>query len=232
MTTRFDHRKPRLDASKIRKHSDFVASRKEPTLVLGERTQTDFGFTIPGVVSKFYETQYMSLSPHASTPLWHHAKKSRSYRVISGSGAYVELNEAKEVVKNQSLVVGEEILVGPEVAHRIICGPVRLDLHVAQDSKYTANLEELEPVESVAAVLPEDLISLSKESTQAAAPRSVPGHRRNSRAAEQIAAQRGGAAAAAAAAHASNRTVKVDSFFRNTDSGVNASPVMDFSDEG
>lgn len=229
---RLERARPKIDPQKIRKHSDIVSEKKETLLILGDRTQTDFGYVILGVTNKFFETSYMAMAPLGTTPVWLHAKKARAYRVAAGFGYYQEFDEELVMVKSQRLEPGDEVLAAPGTAHRVTSGPVKLELYVTQEGKYSANLEELKPVETPATVPAGDLQSVTRESILASAPRSIPGHRRSARVAAQIAAQRGGVAAAAQANIASNKVAKVDSFFRNADSGVNASPIMDFSDEG
>lgn len=226
---RLERKRPQIDPTKIRKHSHILAEKQDPFLVVGDRTQTDYGFSVTGVTHKSFETFHMVLMPNTVTPTWLHQKKARVYRVVSGSGYYQQPNSDGSVV-TRPLAPGDEVLVGAGSSHRLTSGVLRLELYVTQDSKYSANLEETAPAETVATVEEADLRSLSHADKIAMIGMPDVGVSRRSRsrrAAEQIAAMRGDRTVERPSGHAS------DTFLRSTAStGVNAQPVFDFSEEG
>jgi mannose-6-phosphate isomerase-like protein (cupin superfamily) len=224
---RLERKRPQIDPTKIRKHSQIVAEKQDPFLVLGDRTQTDYGFTVSGVQQKAFETLYMVLMPNAITPTWLHPKKQRVYRVVSGSG-YLQTYDAAAVLVTRPLAPGDEVLVEAGISHRITSGVLRLEMYVTQESKYVTNLEEVAPAETVAAVPEADLRSVSAAEKHVLLG-NTPVSRRNSRAAEQIAASRG---ARATVDRSAQNAEKGDRFLRGTDSGINAKPILDFSEDG
>lgn len=225
---RLDRKRPQIDPKKLRKHSHIVASKQDPFLVVGDRVQTDFGITVSGAANKAFETQYMVVVPNSMTPTWKHAKKVRVYRVISGSGYYQESDDAGTVT-TKPLSAGDEVIAEPGKSHRLTSGVIKLELYVTQEAKYEANLEEVAPVEKIADVDASELHSLTAHDKFLTVGEPV-GRRRNSRAAEQIAAQRGDAVALN---RINQKLEKSENFFRNgASAGINAMPVMDFSEEG
>lgn len=224
---RLERRRPQIDPNKIRKHSHIIADKQDPFLVVGDRDQTDFGFTVAGTSNKAFETFFMVIVPNTKTPEWVHHKKTRVFRVTGGSGHYQFLEDEKLVLRPIS--AGDEIAVLPGQAYSFSAGAVRLELYVTQDAKYSMHLEELAPVESPAIVAEHDLRSvLSADkliSNQGMPPRS-----RNKRAAEQILITRGRQATDTRSSRTAERG---EQFLRNAASaGVNASPAMEFSEEG
>ena len=225
---RLERKRPQIDPKTLRKHSHIVASKQDPLLVVGDRTQTDYGITVSGVVNKAFETAYMVVVPNSMTPTWRHAKKVRAYRVIGGSGYYQETDAG--TVTTKPLSAGDEILVEAGKTHRLTSGVVKLELYVTQEAKYEANLEEVAPVETIADVDSSELRSLTAADKFAVVKDSVVGRRRSNRAAEQIATQRGDTQALS---RLNNKSEKSENFFRNgASSGMNAMPVLDFSEEG
>jgi mannose-6-phosphate isomerase-like protein (cupin superfamily) len=229
---RLERKRPQIDPTKIRKHSQIVAEKQDPFLVVGDRTQTDYGFFVTGVTQKTFETLHMVLMPNTITPTWTHQKKVRIYRVVSGSGYYQQVNDDGSLL-TRPLAPGDEVLVAAGHAHRLSSGVLRMELYVTQDAKYSAHLEEVAPAETVATVDPSDLrsITAAEKHSIVGSPVGVSRRAKSRRAAEQIAALRGdrsnstgGLARSAEAA---------DNFLRGTASvGVNAKPVFDFSEEG
>jgi mannose-6-phosphate isomerase-like protein (cupin superfamily) len=225
---RLERKRPQIDPTKIRKHSQIVAEKQDPFLILGDRTQTDYGFTVSGVTYKSFETFHMVLMPNTTTPAWLHAKKARIYRVVSGSGYFQQFTEGNTVpTGTKPLAPGDEILVEPGMIHRLTSGVLKMEIYVTQDGKYGTHLEEILPTETVAAVPAEDLRPVTDAEKHTAL--GITPRRRN-RAAEQIAALRGERANPDRSAQNAERG---DQFLRGTAStGVNARPVLDLSEEG
>lgn len=219
------NKRPQIDPKSLRKHSHIVADKQDPLLVVGTREQTDYGYTVPGVTSKAFETLYMAVVPNSTTAIWRHAKKVRVFRVVAGSGYYQEFKDDQAVV-TKPLSAGDEFVAEANVAHRLTSGVIKLELYVTQEAKYAANLEEVSPAEVIADVQMSDLLPVThveKKFTLGESSRRS----RSSRAAQQIAELRG------QPNRRSNSEDRTDTFLRNSAStGVNAMPVMDFSQEG
>lgn len=81
-------KRKQIDPKTLRKHSRIVQDRSDPLLVVGARNQTDYGYTIPGMLHKSFETFHMAVAAGSTTPVWRHAKKVRVYRVVVGTGHY------------------------------------------------------------------------------------------------------------------------------------------------
>lgn len=224
---RLERKRPQIDPTKIRKHSHIVAEKQDPLLVVGDRSRTDYGYTVSGVTTKIFETQYMAVVPNSATPTWLHSKKTRVYRVVAGSGYYQKLGSENPVTR--PLSAGDEIVAEPGDTHRITAGAVKLELYVTQESKYESNLVEIAPVTSVADVDDSELATVTSVQKKLSTGERIP-RRRSHRAAEQIALLRGDKTAIDRTAQ--NRD-KEEKFLRNgASAGINAMPVMDFSDEG
>lgn len=225
---RLERKRPQIDPTKIRKHSHIVAEKQDPLLVVGDRVQTDFGYTVSGVTSKSFETQYMAVMPNSTTPSWLHEKKTRVYRIASGSGYYQKLNSEEQITR--PLSAGDEIVAEPGHIHRITASAVKLEMYLTQEAKYEANLQEVESVTTPAMVPEHELTSITaadKRLTFADRPQR---RGRSHRAAQQIALQRG---ERGVVDRESQNLEKQDKFLRNgASAGINAMPLMDFSDEG
>jgi len=226
---RLERKRPQIDPTKIRKHSQIVAEKQDTFLVVGDRVQTDYGFTVSGVKQKVFETLYMVLMPTTVSPTWVHPKKSRVYRVLSGSG-FLQSFQPKDTspLVSRPISAGDELHVEAGSVHRITSASTNLELYVTQESKYDTHLEEVAPAEAVRDVPDSYLRPLSSEDKTVLLGDTVP--RRRNRAAEQIAALRGDRATVDRTAQNAERG---DQFLRSTSQqGVNARPIMDFSEEG
>ena len=221
-------RRPQIDPKTLRKHSRIVEKRQEPTVVAGDRIQTDFGFYIDGHKSKAFETKFMLLMPSAMTPKWLHEKKSRVLRVVGGVG-HVQTFVEDGTTTVRPVTIGDEVVLEAGTTYRIASSPAKLEFYVIQDAKYESSLQELEPA-SVATVTAEDLQSISVADkahqttlTMGMADRT----QRRSRAREQLEAQRRGNSA-------EHRVRGPDegNFFRNESAGINPKPVMNFDPDG
>ncbi len=134
-------RQPILDTSLIKK-----ATRDQATvsLVNGERTYTDTGFTIQGSTTKNYETFYELMMAGTSGPRLMHPKKSRTYRVIDGAGYAFTVVEGTPTQK--PIFPGDEITVEAGMTYKFSTSTSQpLHLAVTQDSKYSVHLEILAP---------------------------------------------------------------------------------------
>lgn len=219
------NKRPQIDPKSLRKHSHIVADKQDPLLVIGTREQTDYGYVVPGVTSKAFETLYMAVVPNSTTAIWRHAKKVRVFRVVAGSGYYQEFQDNQAVV-TKPLAAGDEFVAEANVAHRLTSGVIKLELYLTQEAKYAANLEEVSPAEVIADVAMSDLLTVTHVDRKFTLGQSSR-RDRSSRAAEQIAELRG------QPIRRSNSADRTDAFLRNSAStGVNAMPVMDFSQEG
>lgn len=223
MRNRLDRRRPQIDPKTLRKHSGIVAKQQDDLKVVGNRVQTDYGFTVTGFTGKF-ETFFMYVVPAAATPSWKHDKKTRVYRVNSGLGYYMTWDESGNATSRQ-ITAGDEVIATPGIQHKIgTTGKSTLEVFVCQESKYDAHLVEVEPAitQDVAAEL---LEPVSEDG------RVVFGQTRyrSSRAAEQIAAQRG---EPPVRGRGRRDGPDVDTFMRSGVAGVNAMPVMNFNDDG
>lgn len=224
---RLIQKRRQLDPKLIKKHSQIVRDRSEPLLVVGDRTRTDYGYTIPGVFHKSFETLHMVIAG-TTTPLWEHPKKLRVYRVVAGTGHFQEHVKGEEDctnVETKALSPGDEVVAEPGRPHRLVADS-KLDLYVTQDYKYEANLVEVMPVERIAEVSNADLQSLSSENKMSIRDGTFL-RRGRTKAVEQIAAMRGEASARP------SEVANSDNFFRN-DAGkpVNVMPVLNFSEDG
>jgi len=210
--------RPKTDPTKILKHSQIVrkAEIAEAQLV-GTREKTDYGFTIAGTSTKSFETFHAIVLGGCSTPLWFHAKKSRVFRVTGGSGYFNTKLEDNAVVA-VAITVGDELVAAPGVPY-CFAAASKLEMYVAQDVKYLANLEELEPVAVVAEVSSEDLRAVTSEDRFSFGPVRRP---RSNKAAQQLAEMRG---EKLPPSKSENRMSEED-FFRGVSTvGFNAMPV-------
>lgn len=220
---RLVQKRKQIDPKTLRKHSKIVQDRADPLLVVGNRNQTDYGYTIPGVTHKTFETFHMAVSASSTTPVWRHEKKTRVYRVVSGTGHY-QRTVSENTAEARMLSAGDEVLVEAGHAHRLTAS-TKLELYVTQDSKYEANLEELAPVERLAEVQGVELQNMSAEEKALRMSGSIT-RRGRTRAAEQIALQRG------EAPRPKRFEENSDNFFRNSTAGLNAMPISGFSEDG
>ena len=220
------NKRPQIDPKSLRKHSHIVSDQKDPLLIVGNREQTDYGYVVPGVTNKAFETFYMAVVPNSTTPVWRHAKKVRVFRVVAGSGYYQEFNDSEATV-TRPLSAGDEFIADSNVSYRLTSGVVKLELYVTQESKYAAHLDEVTPAEVVSTVAAEELLAVTQQEKRFTLGNSSR-RDRSSRAAQQIAELRG-----QPVKDRSNGEDRTDKFLRNSAStGVNAMPVMDFSQEG
>lgn len=224
MRNRLDRRRQQIDPKTLRKHSGIVAKTHDDLKVVGDRTQTDYGFVIDGFTGKF-ETFFMYIVSSAMTPAWQHDKKSRVYRINAGVGYYMTWGEDGNAT-SRPVTAGDEVIAAPGVKHRLgTTGQSVLEIFVSQEAKYNAHLVEVEPTQ--VATVPNDLLESVSEDG-----RIVFGHTRGtrgSRAAEQIAAQRG---EPSVRGRRGKDGPDVDTFMRSGVAGVNALPIMNFNDDG
>ncbi|NJL53698.1 hypothetical protein HC928_00235 [bacterium] len=228
---KLNQKRPQIDPKTLRKHSSIVEKTTETILVVGDRTQTDFGFEISGHTGKNFETLYMALLKGATTPVWQHEKKTRSFRVLSGSGYFEKYDSVDEApVDPRPVFAGDEFVAEPGDIYRITCNSTKMELYVTQDSKYVANLKELRSVEQIASVMPEDLMAVSDyEKYLRVNGEALPRRSRSSRAVQQIAEMRGDRKVIDSVERDKART---DDFFRSEAGGINEMPIMHFSEEG
>lgn len=230
--------RPQVDPKTLRKHSRIVEKLQAPAMVVGPREQTDYGFFVEGSKTKAFETKFLTVMPQCMTPTWKHDKKTRVYRVISGTGIYQTFEKPAEegqivgAMTEKMLVNGDEIVVSGDTIHRITAGPAKLEVYVTQDSKYEASLTEVLAAEVVANVPVTDLATLSREDKENKVTLGTDRSMRRSRAAEQLAETRSGRPSNGQPR--AQRGANSQEFFRQApgDAGVNARPVMNFDHEG
>lgn len=157
-----------LDPKKFRKHSDIVAvATREIAGVTGDRVQTVYGFHVVKASCKPFTVLYMSFVDGASTPIWEHAKKIRTYTVATGSGYFVTTNaDGEEEFKH--IANGDTVIASPKQAHRLKSRD-KLVLLCTQEDKYEVNLTEV-AVDQLVDVDLRDLVSI-KDTNQVAVPR-------------------------------------------------------------
>jgi mannose-6-phosphate isomerase-like protein (cupin superfamily) len=154
MAYRKPQRRP-INPRTIKKHSTIVFEDQASSNIIGLRTKTDTGYVVAGSECPGFETFTEVFAPHSATSTMMHPKKSRSYRVVTGTGILV-LGE-DEVVK---LLPGSTATVKPGQGFRIVTtGTAELEVCVAQSAKYAARLKIVDdsvvPAEASAATLRE-----------------------------------------------------------------------------
>lgn len=228
-------RQQQIDPKTLRKHSRIVEKLQAPTMVVGPREQTDYGFFVDGSKTKAFETKFFTVMPHCMTPTWKHEKKTRVYRVVAGTGVYQEFAPHEEKIVGQmtekALTHGDEIVVAANTTHRITSGPNKLEMYVTQDSKYEASLEEVLPAEVVAQIDASDLAPLTEADKQSKV--GIDRSSRRARVADQIAAERASRPLAPTVPRSQRGQASRDFFSTEAGgAGVNVRPVMNFDSEG
>ncbi len=113
---------------------------------------------IPGHSGSVIETYCEVFLPGTASGLLKHPKKDRVVRVLSGGG-FVILDDGKNDPIDKRIQPGDEIILKAGVAYRFATTSDQpLELHVAQESKYTARMEVLEESGATKDVTPEMLL--------------------------------------------------------------------------
>jgi len=169
-----------VNPTTIKKHSDIVFQRQLAENTVGPREHTPTGFRVSGATTANFELYTEVMAAQSATNTYVHPKKSRSYRVLNGSGLLI-LNKTKII----PLLPGITVTVDPGVAFRVVTAgnTGELEFLVVQDSKYE---DRLKLVESDGVSVEESTYSLvgqSIEDTQEV--HNVP-RRRGSKVKEQL----------------------------------------------
>jgi mannose-6-phosphate isomerase-like protein (cupin superfamily) len=152
-------RAPQVSPRDIKKHSDIVREVGAKLIIEGTKIPTETGYIIPGHAGVRLETYFERFLPGASGPLVCHDKKDRVVRVLAGAGFLVCNDDTKRLQQ------GDEVILPANSTYRFSAtSNTELDLHIAQESKYTFALRVVEEAGSKVEPTSEQLLSDSNSS--------------------------------------------------------------------
>lgn len=178
-----------MDPKTLKKHRTVVKAHEANIVVTGKRQRTETGYVIEGYKGTSLETKYEVFLPGSAGPLFRHPKKDKVVRVLAGSG-FVTLQQKDGTALDKRIYPGEEIVLKGGIAYRFCTtSNASLEIFSAQEGKYEARLEVLEPATAKVDVSSDLLKGISEEERKDIF--SVQPTRRGSRAAEQQASMAG-----------------------------------------